>query len=192
NMKELILKCILIPALKKLYQVDFDNIKNGVSERNICARLSLHLENQMRKYDNSHKCNLFQGYYADVEYNRMGNGNPKKYENSEHRPQYMVSDLLIQSRGPQNNLLAVETKRKSNYKHIKEDKERLESLVSSPTQDSPANCVHDTVVGAFIRYSPNGIEMDIFENIDGKGKKTKCISLTYNHNELGNIVERCV
>lgn len=186
-MKKLILYQILIPALQKLYQIDFDNIKNGVSERNICARLSLHLENQMREYDNRFKCNLFQDYYADVEYNRMGNGDLKKYENSKHRPQYMVSDLLIQSRGQKENLLAVETKRKSNYKHIKEDKERLESLVSSPTQYSPANCVHNTVVGAFIRYSPNGIEMEIFENIDGKGKETKHISLIYRHKELVHV-----
>ena len=33
----------------------------------------------------------------------MGNGDLKQYENSKHRPKYMVSDLLIQSRGYERN-----------------------------------------------------------------------------------------
>lgn len=85
----------------------------------------------MRKYNRSHKTTYFRGYYADVEYNRMGNGDLKMYENSEKRPRYMVSDLLIQSRGYNANYLAVEMKRKGNNRHVKEDMERLSSMVSS-------------------------------------------------------------
>lgn len=40
----------------------------------------------------------FHNYYTDVEYNRMGNGDLKQYENSNRIPTYMVSALLIQSR----------------------------------------------------------------------------------------------
>ena len=47
----IILNDILIPSLKKLYDIDYNNIKFGVSERNICARLALHMENMMREYD---------------------------------------------------------------------------------------------------------------------------------------------
>lgn len=49
--RDIIINDILIPAISKLYQVDFDNIRFGVSERNICARLAHHMENIMRAYD---------------------------------------------------------------------------------------------------------------------------------------------
>ena len=129
--RDIIINDILISALKRLYQVDYDNIRFGVSERNICARLAHHMENIMREYDSSHDTHYFNVYYADVEYNRMGNGEQKMYENSEKRPRYMVSDLLIQSRGYNANYLAVEMKRKGNNRHVKEDMERLSSMVSS-------------------------------------------------------------
>ena len=174
-MCEIVIKEILIPSLQDLYWIDYENIINEVSERNICARLSLHVENRMRGYDAEKKSCIFTWYYADVEYNRMGKGEKKKYENSEHRPQYMVSDLLIQSRGYQENLLAVEMKRKGNYRHVEEDKKRLMSLVSSSTSESPSRCVHDTLVGAFIVYSKDWVKIDIYENINGKGILTRAI-----------------
>lgn len=57
------------------------------------------------------------------------------------------------SRGPERSLLAVEMKRKSNKKKIKEDKELLISTVSSSTLYSPLDCVYDTLVGVFIEFS---------------------------------------
>ena len=96
ELKKVIINAILIPALQELYTQDFDNILFGVSERNICARLAHHMENLMRRYDEYNKAGeLFEDYYVDVEYNRMGKGDLKNYENTEHRPQYMVSDLFI-------------------------------------------------------------------------------------------------
>lgn len=88
-MRNIIIDEVLIPALalRKLYETDYDNIRFGVSERNICARLSHHMENIMREYDRTYD-GLFIGYYAEVEYNRMGNGDIKHYENSKHLPQY--------------------------------------------------------------------------------------------------------
>jgi len=35
---------LLIPSLHKLYEMDYFNIRIGVSERNICARLAHHME----------------------------------------------------------------------------------------------------------------------------------------------------
>lgn len=58
----------------------------------------------MREYDAKNSTSLFKRYYTDVEYNRMGNGDMKIYEDSQKRPKYMVSDLLIQSRGYEENL----------------------------------------------------------------------------------------
>ena len=111
-MRDIIQHDILIPSLKRLYQEDYNNIKYGVSERNICARLAHHMENIMREYDAKNRTSFFTSYNADVEYNRMGNGDLKFYEDSQKRPRYMVSDLLIQSRGYEGNLLAVELKKK--------------------------------------------------------------------------------
>ena len=169
-MKDIILNEILIPSLKKLYQEDYNNIKFGVSERNICARLAHHMENIMREYDDQHYPSPFQDYYADVEYNRMSNGDYKFYEDSLKRPRYMVSDLLIHCRGCKRNLLAIEMKRKGNKVGVDQDKERLASLVTPYTQDQLPDCVHDTLLGAFIEYSTKGVNMDLFTFSDEEQK----------------------
>lgn len=162
--KAIVLHSILIPSICKLYKEDFSNIRFDVSERNICARLAHHMENIMREYDAKNRTSFFTSYYADVEYNRMGNGDMKYYEDSLKRPKYMVSDLLIQSRGYEGNLLAVELKKKgSTKKDIAKDRERLTSLVTPGSLSQLTGCVHDTLLGAFIIYSKDGVDMEIFE-----------------------------
>lgn len=169
--KAIVLHSILIPSICKLYKEDFSNIRFDVSERNICARLAHHMENIMREYDAKNGTSFFTSYYADVEYNRMGNGDMKYYEDSLKRPKYMVSDLLIQSRGNEGNLFAVELKKKgSTKKAIAKDRERLTSLVTPGALSQLTGCVHDTLLGAFIIYSKNGVEMDIFEFLSDEGK----------------------
>lgn len=189
-MKGIIIYEILIPSLQKMYRRDFDNIRFGVSERNICARLAHHMENVMHQYDRTHDSTIFKNYFADVEYNRMGDGYLKHFENSEHKPQYMVSDILIQTRGYDRNLLAVEMKRKGNYRNVREDKERLKSLVSSPTNyNLSTRCVHDTLIGAFITYSPIDVKVEIFENINGTGQKTnELYFICTQHDGIGYLV----
>lgn len=177
----IIVNDILIPALKRLYQVDYDNIRFGVSERNICARLAHHMENIMREYDSSHSTKYFRNYYADVEYNRMGNGELKMYENNEKLPRYMVSDLLIQSRGYERNYLAVEMKRKGNYRNAKEDRKGLASMVSSRPKNEEQRCVHDTLVGAFIVYGKDGVKIELFENVNGRGENTETFDISLNN-----------
>ena len=94
----------------------------------------------------------------------MGNGDMKYYEDSLKRPKYMVSDLLIQSRGYEGNLLAVELKKKgSTKKAIAKDRERLTSLVTPGSLSQLTGCVHDTLLGAFIIYSKDGVDMEVFE-----------------------------
>lgn len=180
----IIVRDILIPSLQRLYDIDYDNIRFGVSERNICARLAHHMENILRDYDNSHNNgNIFRNYFVDVEYNRMGNGDIKRYENSAHLPQNMVSDLLIQSRGVERNLLAVEMKRKRNYKKVKDDKDRLKSMVSSQAYcEIPT--VHDTLVGAFIVYSPEDVKIEFFRDIRERGESVCQIRCTYREGML--------
>lgn len=171
-MRNIIIYDILIPSLRRMYEMDYENIRFGVSERNICARLALHMENIMREYDRNHNSDTFHHYFADVEYNRMGNGELKRFENSEHLPQYMVADLLIQSRGEPHNFLAVEMKRKSNYVKRNKDRERLEALVSSIPVRTTLPCVYGTTVGAFIIYSQEEVYVEFYENADTHGTKT--------------------
>ncbi len=171
-MRNIIIYDILVPSLHRMYEMDYDNIRFGVSERNICGRLAHHMENIMREFDRDHNSDLFIQYFADVEYNRMGNGELKRYENSEHLPQYMVADLLIQSRGELRNLLAVEMKRKSNYVKRGEDRERLKALVSTAPIHNTLPCVFGTIVGAFIIYSPETAMVEFYESVNGYGTKT--------------------
>lgn len=169
--KAIVLHDILITSICKLYKEDFSNIRFDVSERNICARLAHHMENIMREYDAKNRTSFFTSYYADVEYNRMGNGDMKYYEDSLKRPKYMVSDLLIQSRGYEGNLLAVELKKKGATKEaIDNDIKRLKSLVTPGSLSQLTGCVHDTLLGAFIIYSKDGVDMDIFEFLSEEGK----------------------
>ena len=160
--KRELIEIILIQSLLRLYQIDEVNIKYEASERNICARLAHHMENIMREYDQQNNSHYFQNYYVDVEYNRMGFGDLKHFEDYKHVSHYMVSDLLIQSRGYERNLLAVEMKKPRNRKTVEEDKKRLRSLVTPPSDESPLDCVHGTMLGAFIVYSIKGVDMELF------------------------------
>lgn len=161
---------ILIQSLKRLYEIDEPNIKYEASERNICARLAHHMENIMREYDQQNNSHYFQNYYVDVEYNRMGFGDLKHFEDYKHVSHYMVSDLLIHSRGYERNLLAVEMKKPRNRKTVEEDKKRLRSLVTPPSDESPLDCVHGTMLGAFIVYSIKGVDMELFYYSDEDGE----------------------
>ena len=184
--RDVVIYDILVPSIRRLYEEDYFNIRAGVSERNICARLALHIEKLMRECNHA---DLFEGYYVDVEYNRMGYGNPKYYEDHKQELRYMVSDLLIHSRGKSRNYLAVEMKRKGNSKKVWEDIRRLESLVK-PRPDNPENyCVYGTLVGAFITYSLDGAIIRLFEDSETYGKKARIIRYDY---WTGNIFEEWV
>ena len=186
--KAIVLHDILIPSICKLYKEDVSNIRFGVSERNVCARLAHHMENIMREYDDQHYPSQFQDYYADVEYNRMSNGDYKFYEDSLKRPRYMVSDLLIHCRGHKRNLLAVEMKRKGNKVGVDKDKERLSSLVTPYTHDQLPDCVHDTLLGAFIEYSTKGVYMDLF-TFSEKEKKVSISTMVLPLSELNPFLD---
>ena len=156
---------ILIPSLHKLYEKDFFNISNGVSERNICARLAHHMEIIM------HETNEYKDYFADVEYNRKNDGTIKHSESYKKVSLLMVSDLIVHKRDWHSNLLAVEIKRWNNPKKRKQDRERLKSVVSSP-EVRKDDCVYDTILGAFIIYSPKRVLIEFYENVNGTGMQT--------------------
>lgn len=184
--RDVVIYDILVPSIRRLYEEDYFNIRAGVSERNICARLALHIEKLMRECNHA---DLFEGYYVDVEYNRMGYGSPKYYEDHKQELRYMVSDLLIHSRGRSRNCLAVEMKRKGNSKKVEEDKRRLEALVKPRPENLESNCVYGTLVGAFITYSIDGAIILLFEDIEMYEKKARMIRYDY---WTGNFFEEWV
>ena len=126
----------------------------------------------MREYDRIHGNHDFDRYFVDVEYNRMGNDQLKHIMTGEHERRYIVSDLLIQRRGYGGNLLAAELKRKGNNKGAEEDRNRLMSLVSPGTGQMDDNCVHDTLLGAFIVFSSVEAQVELYEAVNGVGEKT--------------------
>lgn len=87
--RKIIVNDILIPSLQRLYEKDYFNIRNGVSERNICARLAHHMEIIM------HENNIFKDYFVDVEYNRKNDGSEKHYDNNKKVSPKMVADLIV-------------------------------------------------------------------------------------------------
>jgi len=152
----------LIPSLQRLYEKDYFNIRIGVSERNICARLAHHMETIMHEKDN------FRDYFADVEYNRKNDGTIKHSEGYKKVSLLMVSDLIVHKRNADNNLLAVEMKRWNNYDKRKVDRDRLKSVVSSP-EEGKDDCVYDTTLGAFIIYSAGKVLVEFYGKVNGKG-----------------------
>ena len=177
-MRNVVIYELLIPSLMKLYEMDYNNILIGVSERNICGRLAHHIENVMRQYDRKYNSDMFSRYYADVEYDKMNDGNQKHYENSQHQATRMVSDLLIHSRGVPDNLLAVEMKRKKSYDKRRKDRERLKAMVATSSNiDVP--CVYNTLLGAFIIYSPEDVKVEIYENENVDGDKMNELRFIY-------------
>ena len=64
-------------------------------------------------------------------------------------------------------------KRKGNYRNANDDRERLTSMFSPAPYGMHDRCVHDTLVGAFIIYGVEGVEIELFENVNGRCENTR-------------------
>lgn len=82
----------------------------------------------------------------------------------------MISDLIVHKRDAENNLLAVEMKRWNNYNKRKADRDRLKTVVSLP-KDRKDDCVYDTILGAFIIYSPKRIFVEFYGKVNREGHR---------------------
>lgn len=58
-----LLNDIFTKTVDKFFVEELDNILNDVSERNLCGRLAIYMENLARE-------NNLEGYVVDTEYNR--------------------------------------------------------------------------------------------------------------------------
>ncbi len=68
------------------------NILTGVSERNLCGRLALHMDDLKARYG-------FNAYYVDTEYNRKQRGRIKTILDDQMREIVINCDLILHSRG---------------------------------------------------------------------------------------------
>jgi len=102
------------------FQRESDNILTGVSERNLCGRLAMYLENNF----SSHQ--LTGDYFADTEYNRKQNGEIKTIINDQEKVIKISADVLVHSRGLESpdNLITIEMK-KSDRSPLKRYNDRL-------------------------------------------------------------------
>jgi hypothetical protein len=101
------------------------NIRTGVSERSLCGRLAISLEEQLKNP-------TWQGYYADIEYNRKQNGLVKTMMDEKFVVINITCDLIVHSRGEipsLDNLIAIEMKKASHPESAKQaDRKRLRAL----------------------------------------------------------------
>lgn len=102
-------------------------IEHNLSERCICARFAMYLEDELRR-------NGLRDYVVDVEYNRNAgdnSGNPKSLpaKRMDARKRIVV-DLIAHKRGagPGHNLICIEMKKLTNQKNLESDEERLQLL----------------------------------------------------------------
>lgn len=112
----------------KFFKRETENILSGVSERNLCGRLSTYFELLLPKYG-------LEDYYSDPEYNRKQNGEIKTILDDNMEVVTINCDLIVHSRGhvlPNDNLLALEMKKSNRPDREKEsDKKRLRALTKS-------------------------------------------------------------
>lgn len=105
-------------------------ILNGTSERALCCRLAMKLEDSIKKME-------MNGYYADAEYNR-NHGEVKRIRRRGGECIEITTDVIVHSRGEnlnQDNLIAIEMKKSTLSSADKQrDRERLEVLTGADDQ----------------------------------------------------------
>ena len=115
-------------ALEEFFTREARNIHSGVSERNLCGRLSLPLERVSKEYG-------LKGYYADTEYNRKQDGLVKTILDDNYQIINITCDLILHSRGEnmaKDNLIAIEMKKSERPEEEKtSDRARLRTLTKS-------------------------------------------------------------
>ncbi len=123
-------------AFEEFLKTERDNILNGTSERNLCARLAPKLEKFALE-------NGFDNYFADVEYNRKQEGKVKTIIDENYEIVSIVCDLILHSRGNSilnDNLIAIEMKRNNRpAKEKNKDRIRLRAMTKSSYDDIWSN-----------------------------------------------------
>ena len=123
-------------ALSEFVMNESDSIRSDISERMLCARLGMPLEQLARGSG-------YKSYYADVEYNRKQGGEIKTILDDDEQIIQITCDLILHSRGTvvdKDNLIAVEMKKsKRSIESKNKDRNRLRAL-SKDSYDGVWSC----------------------------------------------------
>lgn len=165
------MRALFLQALEEFCVEEVETIRNGVSERNLCQRLSFPLERL------AHTAGLNR-YRADTEYNRSNDGRVKAIVGEHMEAVSITCDLILHSRGgdpDRDNLIAIEMKRSTHPAGEKrKDRIRLMALTREPfdvwSEDGRALPEHvcDYVVGYFIELDARRNLLRIEEYVRGK------------------------
>lgn len=146
-----------------MFKRDLSEIKRDVSERSICANLKEMISYLLPYYG-------LHGYYADVEYNRVGEKDVKQTL-IDGIPDNIVCDLIVHSRGKKrkDNLLCIEMKKSYATKASKQaDKDRLIALTSHNLNvvNDDIHYVADYSLGIYYEININRkiIILEFYEN----------------------------
>ena|SRR3990167_5742499 len=149
---------LLDRSLEVFFRTEAENIVLGTNERNLCGRLSIHLNNLLPGFG-------LDRYYADTEYNRKQNGRVKTILDHQHVIVTINCDLILHSRGElvtEDNLIAFELKKSTRPNQEKEDdRNRLRAMTKASYDDiwSADGIAHpEHVCGYFIGAF---VELDI-------------------------------
>ena len=117
---------ILETAINKFNENDVYLIENDLSERCICSRLALYIQQALMTP-------RFSEYIVDVEYNRGAKGKDKSPKVLHDKK--IVVDLIVHKRGQskdssQNNLFCLEMKKSNSRYGYDHDKARLKDMTN--------------------------------------------------------------
>jgi hypothetical protein len=161
---------------EQFIETELENILSGVSERNLCCRFAIILENNAKKFK-------LNGYYADAEYNREKNGRFKKIRDDNNQAISITSDLILHSRGnilDRDNLIAIEMKKSTRNENEKNcDRARLKAMTTANYDIIWFNngvthpehvCGYELGVFIEIDNAQNRINVELFEKWEVKEK----------------------
>jgi hypothetical protein len=144
------LLALFTEALNNFLAQESTNIRADISERNLCGRLMLHLDQARVRYG-------LADYFTDTEYNRNLGDLKRIRHNPIDPPNIITCDLILHSRGRlhPDNLIAIEMKKKKHSAASKNaDRRRLKALTRTPLQarqlSRRADHVYDYQLGLFI------------------------------------------
>ena len=119
-------------AYANFLRMEKENILSNVSERNLCARLGMAINDVREKHG-------YADYFIDAEYNRKQNGQIKTIINDDFKVLSITCDLIVHSRGRHilhDNILAIEMKKANRPEMEKNnDKNRLIALTKNSFDD---------------------------------------------------------
>lgn len=172
---EVKLRELFLASFQFFLEKETENICDGISERNLCARLACILERK------THESGFSSEYKADVEYNRKQGQKIKTIIDDDLKIIKITCDLILPSRGKlgeHDNLIAIEMKKKERPKSEGvSDRQRL-ILMTRRSFDqiwswdgTPPEHICGYKLGYFIEFDVINMTCKVTEFINGSKSK---------------------